>query len=76
MRPSLLALFALLVLVIAVAALVAKLFWPVASQAADADDPWAQHNEARTPSLEQPPEAHDRSVDVAVAAQSLGATDA
>ena len=53
-------------------ALAVKLFWPARSVASDDDDPWAQHNDSRMPSLEQPPEARDTSVDAAVAAQIIG----
>ncbi len=52
--------------------LVYKLFWSRSSSAADADDPWAQHNEQRMPSLERVPEAADNAVDAAVAAQDMG----
>ena len=52
--------------------LVVKLFWPRPAAAPDASDPWAQHNELRSPSLEQMPEAAENEISVAVAAQILG----
>jgi hypothetical protein len=52
--------------------LVYKLFWPRSSSAPDADDPWAQHNERRMPSLERAPEARDNAIDAAVGAQDMG----
>lgn len=72
MSPSLSAAVGVLLLLAAVAVLIARLFWAASSQASDPDDPWAQHNELRTPSLEQPPEASDTSVDAAIAAQING----
>jgi hypothetical protein len=53
-------------------ALVYKLFWPARQREADACDPWAQHNEVRTPSLEKAAGAPDNAVDIAVAAQDMG----
>jgi hypothetical protein len=52
--------------------LVVKLFWPRAVAVTDPADPWAQHNELRSPSLEQMPEAAENEVSTAVAAQILG----
>jgi hypothetical protein len=53
-------------------ALVFRLFWPKPVAVAEGD-PWAQHNELRSPSLERAPEAADNAVDAAIAAQITGA---
>ncbi len=52
--------------------LVVKLLWPAAPPVADPDDPWAQHNDTRMPSLEHPAEPGQTEVDAAVAAQING----
>ena len=72
MSPSILALAGIAALILVATLLVARLFWPASQSAADSEDPGAQHNELRTPSLEQPSEARDTSVDAAVAAQITG----
>jgi hypothetical protein len=68
----------LLILCLCLAAilLVWKLFWPHRSSALDANDPWAQHNEQRTPSLESAPAAGATEVDAAVAAEMTGSPNA
>ena len=72
MTPGFAALIVLAGLIGFALLLVSKLFWPARRAAADADDPWAQHNERRTPSLEHAPEAGSTEVDAAVAAQIMG----
>jgi hypothetical protein len=56
----------------AAVALMLKLFWPKAAQEPGASDNWAQHNEARSPSLEKAPEAGDTEIDAAVLFQIVG----
>jgi hypothetical protein len=71
--PALIIELAVLGLIVAgFVALLLKLFWPKREGAADANDPWAQHNDSAMPSLEKAPEAGDTAVDTAVAAQDLG----
>ena len=72
MSPGFAALIVLAALIGLALLLVGKLFWPARGSAPDADDPWAQHNERRTPSLEHAPEAGSTEVDAAVAAQIMG----
>jgi hypothetical protein len=57
---------------VAAVLLVLRLFWPSRPASTDADDPWAQHNDSRMPSLEKLPTAGDTSVDAAIAAQING----
>lgn len=49
-----------------------RLFWRQSPQDVGEAGNWAQRNDLRTPSLEQPPEAQDNAVDAAVASQILG----
>jgi hypothetical protein len=60
------------VIVAGFVALLLKLFWPKPEEAADADDPWAQHNDSAMPSLEKVAEPGNTEVDAAVAAQITG----
>jgi len=57
---------------IAVAALVARLFWPVARSEPRGETNWKQPNELQMPSLEKTPQAGDTAVDAAVAVQDMG----
>ena len=60
----------ILSLICAVAAFMTLgLFWPSTRRDPGPRDNWEQRNDLRTPSLEQPPEAQDLSVQAAVAAQ-------
>lgn len=57
---------------IAAVALMLRLFWPKAGQVPDASDNWSQHNELRSPSLENSAESRDNSIDTAVLSQIVG----
>jgi hypothetical protein len=57
---------------IAVAAVVARMFWPVARPQPSAETNWEQHNELQMPSIEKTPQAGDTAVDAAVAVQDMG----
>jgi hypothetical protein len=57
---------------ITVAAVVARLFWPVARPEPIGETNWEQHNELQMPSLEKAPQAGDTAVDAAVAVQDMG----
>ena len=70
--PSIVAAFGLAFVALAAAGLLMKLFRPARPAAADRDDPWAQHNELRTPSLEQSAQAGRTEVDAAVLSQIIG----
>jgi hypothetical protein len=62
----------ILALAIAAVALMLKLFWPKAAQEPGASDNWSQHNELRSPSLENSAESRDNSIDTAVLSQIVG----
>ena len=53
-------------------ALMLKLFWPKPAREPGASDNWAQHNELRSPSLENSAESWDNSIDVAILSQIVG----
>ena len=57
---------------VAAVALMLKLFWPKAAQEPSASDNWAQHNDLRSPSLENSAESRDNSIDAAVLSQIVG----
>jgi hypothetical protein len=48
-----------------------KLFWPARRREPGPTDNWEQRNDLRVPSLEQPQEAQDLSIQAAVAAQII-----
>lgn len=62
----------LVVLSAGIVGLLLKLFWPSTAHEPGEADNWAQHNEQRTPSLENSAEARDNSIDVAVFSQIVG----
>ena len=65
---------AVILLICAVAAIVTlELFWPAGGRDPGPNDNWEQRNDLRRPSLEQPPEAQDLSVQAAIAAQIIDA---
>jgi len=57
---------------LAAVALMLKLFWPKPANEPGASDNWSQHNELRSPSLENSAESRDNSIDTAVLSQIVG----
>ena len=62
----------LVLLTAGVVALFLRLFWPKAGKEPGVSDNWAQHNELRSPSLENSAESRDNSIDTAVLSQIVG----
>lgn len=57
---------------VAAVALMLKLFWPTAAKEPGASDNWSQHNELRSPSLENSAQSRDNSIETAVLSQIVG----